>query len=59
MFYAPILLRAMFHISSLCVTRFDIYTACMFKGLINKSHCQINLSNTNEGQPKGWAILAA
>ena len=30
-----------------------IYIACMVKGLINKIHCQINLDNTNEGQPKG------
>jgi hypothetical protein len=36
-----------------------IYIACMVKSLVNKSYCQINKSNTIEGQPKGWAVLGA
>ena len=40
-----------------CVLLALIYTVCMVKSLINKNHCQINLGNTNEGQPKGWVVL--
>jgi hypothetical protein len=43
-------------ISLLCVIRIDIYCVHV-KGLVNKNHCHINSSNTNEDQLKGWAVL--
>jgi hypothetical protein len=49
----------MLHILPLCINCFDVDIACMIKGLINKSHCQVNPSSTNEGQPKGRVVLGA
>jgi hypothetical protein len=47
------------YIMSHCMLFVLIYIACMVKGLIKKSHCQVNPSSKNEGQLKGWAILDA
>ena len=48
-FYSHMLCSIFLH----CVLISLIYIVRMVKGLINKSHFQVNPSNRNEGQPKG------